>query len=173
MTLRVTHFPLRKLDRDAPTKCLLTPEHTHPDWKSSHKIDFLYRFYSSDLQPLYIGVTSGSGLRWDQHRKQSEWWPLAEYVAVSFYESYESVRVAEKAAIRHERPRFNRLHVRGPANTSLRLHGPAEAAAAQLFRDADADFISELARLLTEPDRFPQPEPPPPARFADDGAGQP
>jgi hypothetical protein len=168
MTLRVTHFPLRELNRDAHWKYFLAPERTHADWKSSHKIDYLYRFYDSDLLPLYIGVTSGSGLRWDQHRKQSDWWPLAEYVAVSFYQSYESVRVAEKAAIRREKPRFNKVHVRGPANTSLPLHGSVEAAAAQLFRDADPEFISELAHLLAQPDRFPQPEAPPPARFADD-----
>lgn len=169
MPLRVTHFPLRKLDRDAPWKYFLVPERTHPDWESSYKFDLLYRFYDCALQPLYIGITAGSGLRWDQHRKQSEWWPLAEYAAVSFYESSAAVKVAEKAAIRHEQPRFNKLRLRGPANTSLPLHGPAEAAAAQLFRDADPEFISELARLLTQPERFPQPEPPPPARLAEGG----
>lgn len=173
MTLRVTHFPLRKLDRDAHKYHFFTPERSHPAWKTSHKFDLLYRFYDSDLQPLYIGITAVGGTRWDQHRKHSEWWPLAEYVAVSFYESYDAVRVAEKAAIRHEQPRFNRLFLRGPANASLHLHGAAGVAAAQLFRDADPEFISELAQLLTQPERFPQPPPPPPARFADDEARNP
>ena len=169
MTLRVTHFPLRKLDRNAPTCHLMAPERAHPDWEASYKSDFLYRFYDGDLQPLYIGVSSGSPVRWDQHRRHAEWWDLADYVAVSYYESYRSVRVVEKAAIRHEQPRFNRQFLRGPANASLHLHGPAEAAAAVLFRDADLKFISELAQLLTAPERFPQPLPPPPARFAEEG----
>ena len=169
MALRVTHFPLRKLDHDAPTSYLLAPERTHPDWKSSHKHDFLYRFYDADLQPLYIGVSSGTPLRWEQHRKHAKWWLLADYVAVSYYESYRSVRVAEKAAIRHEQPRFNKQFLRGPANASIRLHGPAEDAAAVLFRDADSKFISELAQLLVQPERFPQPSPPPLPRFAEGG----
>jgi hypothetical protein len=166
MTLRVTHFPLRKLDRNAPTRRFLAPEMQHPEWPQSYKFHLVYRFYDTDVQPLYIGLTYGGLERWDQHRKRSEWWPLAEYAAVSFYESYDAIKVAEKAAIRQEQPRFNKLHLRGPANTSLRLRGPAEDAAAQLFRDADPGFISELAHLLAQPERFPQPEPPPPARFA-------
>lgn len=169
MTLRVTHFPLRKLDCDASVKQLLAPEYRHPDWPESHKFHYVYRFYDAALNPLYIGLTYGLPTRWDQHRKGAEWWLLAQYVAVSFYPSYDAIKVAEKAAIRHEQPRFNKVHRRGPANTSLRLHGPAEDAAAQLFRDANPEFISELARLLTQPERFPQPEPPPPARLADDG----
>ncbi|MFD7609668.1 GIY-YIG nuclease family protein [Streptomyces sp. NPDC059828] len=168
MTLRVTHFPLRALDRAAPTKRFLAPEAKRPEWPGSHKFHYVYRFYDSDLQPLYIGLTSGCASRWDQHRKQSEWWPLAKYVAVSFYPSYKDIQVAEKAAIRNEKPRYNKQFVRGPANTSLPLHGSAEAAAARLFRDASREFIHELAQLLAQPDRFPQPAPPPPARFADD-----
>jgi len=125
---------------------------------------FVYRFYDAGMSPLYIGLSHGGATRWEQHRKSAEWWPLAEYVAVSFYASYSDIRTAEKAAIRHEQPRFNRMHRRGPANALLPLHGPAEEAAARLFRDADAEFIRELAHLLTQPERFPQPEPPPPAR---------
>ncbi|MFF6781391.1 GIY-YIG nuclease family protein [Streptomyces sp. NPDC012510] len=168
MTLSTTHFPLRKLDRDAPTRGFLAPEMRHAAWRSSYKFHLVYRFYDADLQPLYIGLTYGGLERWDQHRKKAEWWPLAEYAAVSFYESYDAIKVAEKAAIRHEQPRFNKLHRRGPANASLHLRGPAEDAAAVLFRDADTEFINELAQLLTQPERFPQPAPPPPARFADE-----
>lgn len=168
MTLFVTHFPLRQLDRDAHHREFLLPERQHPEWPQSHKIHYVYRFYGADLQPLYIGLTYGGAMRWHQHRKQSEWWPLAEYVAVSFYASYEDIHVAEKAAIRHEQPRFNKQFVQGPAIAMLRLRDPAEEAAAQLFRDADPEFVRELARLLTQPERFPQPEPPPPASFADE-----
>ncbi|MVO84146.1 hypothetical protein GPA10_05015 [Streptomyces sp. p1417] len=170
MSLHTTHFPLRKLDRDAPVKYFLEPETTHPEWVKSCKYFYVYRFYSSDRRPLYIGITSGAPTRWDAHRKRSAWWPEVEYVAVSFYPSYSAIQVAEKAAIRSEKPQCNRQFVRGPAHLSLHLHGQAEEAAALLFRDADASFISELAHLLTKPERFPQPEPPPAARLADDAA---
>lgn len=163
----VTHFPLRKLDRNAPVKYFLAPEAQHPLWSQGYRMHFVYRFYDADLKPLYIGLTYGGATRWDHHRKRSEWWPLAEYVAVSFYPSYGHIQVAEKAAIRNEQPRFNKLHLRGRANVSIPLHGPAEQAAAEIFREADPAFIEELAALLTQPERFPQPTPPPPAQFAD------
>jgi hypothetical protein len=168
MHLHVTHFPLRKLDRTASIRDFLTPEIQNPDWPQSHKLHFVYRFYDADLEPLYIGLSYGGPTRWGQHRERSEWWPLAEYVAVSFYASYADVQAAEKAAIRHEQPRFNKQFRRGRAHVSLRLRGPAEDAAAEIFREADPEFIRELADLLAQPDRFPQPTPPPPARFADD-----
>jgi len=167
MTLLPAHFPLRKLDRDAHTKQFLAPEAEHPEWGRAHRFDFLYRFYDSDLEPLYFGITAGTASRWDQHRKRAAWWPSADYVAVSFYPTFEAVQAAEKAAIRHGRPRYNKQFSSWPASIPLRLDRTAEHAAAQLFRDAPSEFIAELAVLLTQPDRFERPEPPPPARFAD------
>lgn len=161
------HFPLRKLDRDAHTKRFLAPEIEHPDWGRAHRFDFLYRFFDGDLAPLYFGITAGSASRWDQHRKRADWWPLAEYVAVSFYPTCKAVQAAEKAAIRHDKPRYNKQFSRWPASVPLRLDQTVEHAAAQLFRDAPPEFLAELAGLLTQPDRFQQQELPPPARFAD------
>lgn len=160
------HFPLRKLDRDAHPKRFLAPEVEHPEWGRAFLFDFLYRFYDADLQPVYFGISAGSASRWDQHRKRADWWPLAEYVAVSFYPAYEAVQAAEKAAIRHEKPRYNKQFSRWPASIPLRCDQRAEHAAEQIFRDAPPEFIAELATLLAQPERFPQPQPPP-AAFAD------
>lgn len=162
------HFPLRRLDRDAPTKQLI-PGEQRPDgylilWP------YLYRFYNAHRQPLYIGISSCYATRLDNHRKRSEWWPLAEYIAISAYPSHEEVKEAERAALRHEQPRFNKIHVRGPANLSIPLHGEAEPAAALLFREAMPEFVAALTELLAQPERFPQPAPPPPARFAEEEA---
>lgn len=167
MSRLLTHFPLRKLDRDVPTKQFLAPEMSRPEWSASYRFDFLYRFYDRDLQPLYFGITAGFPSRWDQHRKRSEWWPLAKHVAVSYYPTNDAVRAAEKAAIRHEKPRFNKQFARWPASVQLRLDRTALTAASQLFREAPPEFIAELADFLTQPDRFQKPEPPPPARLAD------
>lgn len=160
------HRPLRKLDRDAPTASLLTADERRPDWYLP-LWPYLYRFYDAEQQPLYIGITSCSAIRLNAHRARSEWWPLAEYIAVSVYPTASAVETAERAALRHEKPRFNKQGVRGPANLSIHAHGSPEDAAALLFRQAPAAFVSELAALLARPERFPQPVPPPPAQFAD------
>lgn len=161
MKSRTVHFPLRELDPDVPMKRFLEPESQRPEWRYTSK-NYVYRFYDAALQPLYIGITSGNPTRWEAHRKSSDWWSLAKYVAVSFYPTYSEIEVAEKAAIRSERPRYNRAFVTGPAYARLHLHGSAYDAAEQLFRDAPSEFLSELAQLLNTPSLFPQPVPPPP-----------
>ena len=156
------HFPVRSLDRDARTKHLLRP----PECGKGGGIGiFLYRFYDADGIPLYIGITSGSALRWNQHRKLSEWWPLATFVAVSRYGTWEEVGAAEKAAIRSEQPRYNKQFRRWPASTTVRLDGTAEEAAVHLHGTAHPGFLAELAVLLAMPERFPQPSPPPLPEF--------
>lgn len=158
------HNPLRKFDRDAPTARLLMPGEERPNWWMP-LWPYLYRFYDADLHPLYIGISSCHATRLDSHRKRSEWWPLAEYIAVSVYPNYEAVERAERAALRHEKPRFNKQGVQGPASVAINTRGPAEEAAALLFRQVEPAFLAELAALLAQPDRFPQPSPPPPASF--------
>lgn len=160
------HVPLRKLDRDAPPAELLERGECRPDWWLP-LWPYLYRFYDAALQPLYIGISSCYATRIDNHRKRSEWWPLAEYIAISVYPTQFLVGEAERAALRHEKPRFNKQGVRGPASLAIRTREPAEEAAALLFRQADPTFVAELAALLAQPERFPQPAPPPAPCFAD------
>ncbi|MDX3069268.1 hypothetical protein PV518_45265 [Streptomyces sp. ND04-05B] len=162
------HLPLRRFDRDAPKADLLKEGERRPDGFTTRGWPFLYRFYDAARRPLYFGITSADATRLVAHRKGAEWWPLAEFIAVSVYPSYMAVEVAERAAIRHEQPRFNKRDRRGAAYVRLHVDGPAEEAAALLFRDASPGFLAELAELLVSPARFPQPEPPPPARFADE-----
>jgi hypothetical protein len=160
------HVPLRKLDRNAPTAKLLEPGERRPDWWLP-LWPYLYRFYDADLQPLYIGISSCYATRINTHRKRSAWWPFAEYIAISVYPTQDLVAEAERAALRHEKPRFNKQGVHGPANVSINTRGPVEEAAALLLRQVDPAFVADLAALLMRPDQFPQPEPPPPATFAD------
>ncbi|RXS78889.1 GIY-YIG nuclease family protein [Streptomyces sp. TM32] len=161
------HIPLRRLDRNAPTANLLKRGEERPEWWLP-LWPYLYRFYDAELKPVYIGITSCHATRIDNHRRRSEWWPLAEYIAISVYPTEKAVAEAERAALRREQPRFNKQGVRGPANISIHTRGPAEEAAALLFRQADPAFVAELAALLAQPERFPQPTPPPPARFAEE-----
>ncbi|WP_328903233.1 hypothetical protein OHR86_27930 [Streptomyces sp. NBC_00441] len=163
------HFPLRHLDRNAPTAQLMTTEEQRPaGWLPLWP--YLYRAYDADLQPLYIGISSCSPVRLDTHRRTSRWWPLAEYIAISAYGTAHAVEEAERAALRNERPHFNKRGVRGPANVSINAHGDPVVAAAHLFRQASPEFVASLAALLARPDQFPQPTPPPPPHFTSKGS---
>lgn len=130
---------------------------------------YVYRFYDADRQPLYIGVTTGSALRWYGHRRESTWWPLAEYVAVSLYRTYKAAEEAERAAIRAERPMFNRQWIKPRTQTLIKFGDGAEAIAAELHRIMQPELVRELAELLSSPERFPQPEAPPPPTFPENG----
>jgi len=152
------HCPLRALSRDAPTSELLAPGEHRPG--TGHIWPFLYRFYDADRQPLYIGITSSDAARWDQHRKRSEWWPLAEYVAVSVYDTYGDALDAERFAIRAETPRFNRQGTRWPVQAAIQLTRPPEEAAAVLLRQVRPEFLARLVELLQDPEQAPQPAPP-------------
>lgn len=155
------HFPLRKVDPSVPGNQMLAPSERRPEGylKLWH---IVYRFYDAEKNPVYIGSTSTEYVRLATHRRQSPWWDHVEYVAISAYESEDAMVEAERAAIRSEKPRFNKLNRRGPQRATVDLHLSPRLAAEVLHRDADPAFISELARLLDRPDDFPRPLPPPP-----------
>lgn len=155
------HFPARRLDHNAPNWKLLT------ETRVGDRV--LYRFYDANRQPLYIGITHTGDTRIATHRRQSKWWPLAEYLAVSVYPNWSSMEKAERAAIRAEKPRFNKAGTQWRQQVIVRLDADPKDVAEELHRIARPEFLAELAALLTQPERFPQPPPPPPARFADDG----
>lgn len=152
------HLPLRPLDRDAATDDFLAVHERRPG--TGHIWPFLYRFYDDARRPLYIGITSSNATRWDQHRKRSEWWPLAEFVAVSVYDTYADVLDAERFALRAETPRFNRQGIRWPTHAALNLDRPPEVAADLLLRQARPEFLARLVQLIQDPSRAPQEAPP-------------
>jgi predicted GIY-YIG superfamily endonuclease len=158
--MTVWHYPARPLDRDAHVRDMLNKEEKG-DW--SFVGPFVYRFYDADRNPLYIGITSGSPQRWHQHRKDSAWWQMAEYVALSFFSSYADAMEAEKAAIKAEQPPFNRQWVKPRVQTSIRFSDGAEAIAAELHDIMPAALVRELGEALLAPERFAGPTPPPPA----------
>jgi hypothetical protein len=157
--MQAKHFPARRLDRDAPIWNLLT------ETRIGDRI--LYRFYDVDRAPLYIGITHTGDARMGVHRRRSDWWPLAEYIAVSVYPNWSSLEEAERAAIRAEHPRFNKAGTRWRQQVLVRLDADPNDVAAELHRIGRPEFLAELAALLDQPERFPQPSPPPPAEFAE------
>lgn len=161
------HLPLRPFDRNASKRDLLLEGEQRPRGTGA-MWPYLYRFYDADRQPLYFGISENTADRLQAHRKTAEWWPLAEFIAVSVYPDYEAVQVAERAAIRNEQPRFNKRDRRGASCVWLHVESPAEDAAALLHRHASQQFVADLVALLQTPERFPQPEPPPAIRLPDE-----
>ena len=73
----------------------------------------LYRFFDADGGLLYVGISVNVWARFSQHRQGSAFFPEAATVTLqSGFASRDELRVAEAAAIRAEKPRFNVVHNR-------------------------------------------------------------
>lgn len=75
----------------------------------------LYRFYDTDGNLLYVGITLNPAHRWKQHAHDKPWWHQIATISVQTYPNREAVLEAERAAIIAERPRHNIVHNRGTA----------------------------------------------------------
>jgi len=117
--MTVTHTGARRFDRGAPNFQRMTRE------ERSLGRGGLYRFYDAEQRPLYFGIATSFEVRWDAHRLSSPWWPLAEYVALSFYPtSRRPLYHFETAAIWNEWPAFNRKTQGVPGGNLSRLAPP-------------------------------------------------
>lgn len=72
----------------------------------------LYRHFSSDGALLYVGIALNHVNRLSQHRNDSAWFPLIARIEIEHFESRTDAEQAERAAIKSERPIFNRTHNR-------------------------------------------------------------
>jgi predicted GIY-YIG superfamily endonuclease len=73
----------------------------------------LYRFFDADGGLLYIGVSMNVWARFSQHRQGSAFFPDAASVTMQGgFSSRAKLLVAERTAIRREKPRFNVVHNR-------------------------------------------------------------
>lgn len=70
----------------------------------------LYRYFDSDNQLLYVGISSNFYNRTNAHLAQSKWVQEAALVTIEWFESREKVEQAEKIAIQNERPMYNKIH---------------------------------------------------------------
>ena len=150
------HWPVRPLDRDASAGRIVTKEERETP---GH---FVYRCYSATRAPLYVGMSGALELRLIDHRRTSSWWALAEYIAVSRYDSNGEARKAETAAIEAERPAYNRQGIKSREWVEVSVLRGARKAAEEIHSVADPAFVRELARLLASPELFTEVPPPPP-----------
>lgn len=66
----------------------------------------VYRIYDNDEQLLYVGITKNVLGRMTKHKRR-EWWPLARYMEITWFEGREAAKSAERHAIRDENPIHN------------------------------------------------------------------
>ena len=71
----------------------------------------VYRFYDKSERLLYVGISMNLAGRIAKHRR-SEWWPLACYQEVTWFDGHEAAKSAEKHAIRDENPIYNKTRPR-------------------------------------------------------------
>lgn len=70
----------------------------------------LYRFFDASGLLLYIGITNNPRLRFGQHRDSKTWWRDVAVREITHYSSRAELEAAEKAAIRRERPLYNKTY---------------------------------------------------------------
>lgn len=73
-------------------------------------MQYLYRAFTKDGTLLYVGISGRWSERLHQHEKESEWFERTDYVLIRRFPDRESVAAAEKAAIRAEKPIYNKQH---------------------------------------------------------------
>lgn len=85
-----------------------------PEHLPAHEA-IVYRFFDDGNRLLYLGVTVSPRGRWQAHKK-TEWWASVRSVVVNHYPYARAALDVEDAAIKAERPAFNRRSVPGGAH---------------------------------------------------------
>ena len=75
----------------------------------------LYRFYDSDDELLYVGISKDPTARWEQHRVKP-WWRDVTMRVIEWHDDRATAEHAERKAIQTEGPRHNVQHNQRPAN---------------------------------------------------------
>ncbi len=73
----------------------------------------LYRLYDADDGLLYVGITNQWVRRESEHSRDKAWWSEVHRISHEVYPDRPTAMAAEKAAIRSERPVFNRARYEG------------------------------------------------------------
>jgi predicted GIY-YIG superfamily endonuclease len=90
----------------------------------------LYRVRGENGLLLYIGISDGFGRRWKDHSRKQPWWDEMRSLSVDcWYESRADAEEAEKAAIRDEKPKYNKKHAvpAQPRRRTVKARRPAPA----------------------------------------------
>jgi predicted GIY-YIG superfamily endonuclease len=72
----------------------------------------LYRYYDANGTLLYVGISNDALKRREEHRRSSWWFTQAARLTIEVMPTREAAQAAERDAIRAERPKHNRVHLR-------------------------------------------------------------
>lgn len=70
----------------------------------------LYRYYNSDDELLYVGITGGGSKRQAQHSRKSAWFSEVKYAHFEHFDTRDEASQAELRAIYIEQPKHNRTN---------------------------------------------------------------
>ena len=110
----------------------------------------LYRHYDEHGQLLYVGISFSAIARAAAHRDESDWFWRSRTMTIENYPSRDKARAAEVAAIKRERPIFNRCHVlaQSGGGASARAKFPDLKAAARDLADQREQAIRRHEHCL-------------------------
>jgi ribosome-binding protein aMBF1 (putative translation factor) len=120
----------------------------------------LYRILGDADLLLYIGVSNDFGQRWKAHAKAQPWWDEMRRLSVdAWYDSRREAEAVEKAAIKTEGPKCNKVHAKPAKHPKIRSHLPElRAREARLgakireLREARGLTQADLAAAMTSDD---------------------
>lgn len=79
----------------------------------------LYRIRGDKGLLLYIGISDNFGRRWRQHAEKQPWWGEMRSLSVDkWFGRRADAETAEKAAIKVEKPKYNKVHATRPSACS-------------------------------------------------------
>lgn len=70
----------------------------------------LYRQYDDEGRLLYVGISLSWPVRFKQHVSKSEWFEQVARIEIERFDTRPAALVAEKKAIKSEKPKFNIIH---------------------------------------------------------------
>ena len=99
----------------------------------------LYRIWGDAGLLLYIGISNSFGRRWREHAKRQPWWDeMRRLTADEWFDDRKDAEAAEAAAIKAERPKYNKVHavlaIRA-AQPRPQKRGPSTAGLPKPFRE--------------------------------------
>ncbi len=145
-------LPMRPFDPNCEPADFVAPGEQYTRDKPQN---IIYRFYGADRELIYLGRTgSDPTFRWKQHRKNSAWWPLAAFVSIERVDGdRDQLDAIEKAAIRAEHPRFNKIHTKSRSSFMVFPRDGVQAVV-ETFRTylLPEDFAALVAAFKAEGD---------------------
>jgi predicted GIY-YIG superfamily endonuclease len=70
----------------------------------------LYRFFDRSKSLLYVGISCSALRRFLEHKSEKSWWSEISHSTLEHFETRQEALDAERAAIRNEKPKYNKIH---------------------------------------------------------------